>query len=95
MVYGRGDEPIVFEIEAANIGLLYQRDVNSDFGQYDVYIDGEHVRTLNGNFVNGWGNSMEAEELYTSDEAALHRVEVRKNPDSTGDKFTLIGWLVS
>lgn len=91
----KGEEPIVFEIEAANIGLLYQRDVDDDFGQYDIYIDGEHVRTLNGNFVNGWGNSMETEELYTSDEAALHRVEVRKNPDSTGEKFTVIGWLVS
>lgn len=90
-----GDEPIVFEIEAANIGLLYQRDVNDAFGQYDIYIDGELVRTLNGNFVNGWGNSMESEELYTSDEKAVHRVEVRKNPDSTGDRFTVIGWLVS
>lgn len=90
-----GEEPAVFEIEAANIGLLYQRDVDDDFGQYDIYIDGEHVRTLNGNFVNGWGNSMEAEELYTSDEVAIHRVEVRRNPDSTGGKFTVIGWLVS
>lgn len=90
-----GEESIVFEFEAANIGLLYQRDVNDAFGQYDVYIDGEHVRTLNGNFVNGWGNSMETEELYTSDEKTLHRVEVRKNPDSTGNLFTIIGWLVS
>lgn len=90
-----GEEPIVFEIEAANIGLLYQRDVDDAFGQYDIYIDGERVRTLNGNFVNGWGNSMEAEELYTSGQPALHRVEVRKNPDSAGGKFTVIGWLVS
>ena len=90
-----GDEPIVFEIEDASIGLLYQRDVNDAFGQYDIYIDGELVRTLNGNFVNGWGNSMESEELFTSDEKAVHRVEVCKNPDSTGDLFTIIGWLVS
>ena len=90
-----GEESIVFEIEAANIGILYQRDVDDAFGQYDVYIDGEHVRTLNGCFVNGWGNSMEAEELYTSDEKTLHRVEVRRNPDSAGDKFNVIAWLVS
>lgn len=85
----------MFEIEASSIGLLYQRDVNDAFGQYDIYIDGELVRTLNGNFVNGWGNSMESEELYTSDEKTIHRVEVHKNPDSTGDRFTIIGWLVS
>lgn len=90
-----GDEAIVFEIEAANIGILYQRDVNDAYGQYDVYIDGEHVRTLNGNFVNGWGNSMAEDEIYTSDEPATHRVEVRKSPDSEGDLFTIIAWLVS
>lgn len=90
-----GDEAIVFEIEAANIGILYQRDVNDAYGEFDVYIDGGHVRTLNGNFVNGWGNSMAEDELYTSDEPALHRVEVRKSPDSTGDLFTIIAWLVS
>ena len=38
---------------------------------------------------------MEAVELYVSEEAALHRVEVRKNPDSTGDLFTILCWLVS
>lgn len=90
-----GEESIVFEIEASNIGLLYQRDVDDTFGVYDVYIDGEYVRSLNGNFVNGWGNSMETEELYISDEKRLHRVEVRRNPDSAGKKFTVIGWLVS
>lgn len=90
-----GDEAIVFEIEAANIGILYQRDVNDAYGQFDVYIDGEHVRTLNGNFVNGWGNSMAEDEIYTSDEPAIHRVEVKKSPDSAGDLFTIIAWLVS
>lgn len=90
-----GDEAIVFEIEAANIGILYQRDVNDAFGQYDIYIDGERVRTLDGNFVNGWGNSMAEDEIYVSDEPAVHRVEVRKSPDSSGDLFTIIAWLVS
>lgn len=90
-----GEEAIVFDIEAANIGILYQRDVNDAYGQFDIYIDGEHVRTLNGNFVNGWGNSMAEEEIYTSDESAMHRVEVIKSPDSAGDLFTIIAWLVS
>lgn len=90
-----GDEAIVFEIEAANIGILYQRAVDDAYGQYDIYIDGERVRTLNGNFVNGWGNSMAEDEIYVSDEPAVHQVEVRKSPDSTGDLFTIIAWLVS
>lgn len=67
-----GGEAIVFEIEAANIGMLYQRDVDAAFGLYDVYIDGERVRSLNGYFEDGWGNSMEAVELYVSEIGRAH-----------------------
>ncbi len=90
-----GDDPIVFEIEAANIGLMYQHTVNDAYGQFDLYIDGECVRTVNGNFENGWGDAIETVELYTSEEVTTHTVEVRKKEDSTGDLFTIIGWLVS
>lgn len=90
-----GDEPIVFEIEAASIGLIYQRTTDGSYGQFDIYIDGECVRTLDGNFENGWGSATETVELYTSEETAIHTVEIRKNADSTGDQFTIIGWLVS
>lgn len=90
-----GDEPIVFEIEAASIGLIYQRTTDGSYGQFDIYIDGECVRTLDGNFENGWGSATETVELYTSEEAAVHTIEIKKNADSTGDQFTVIGWLVS
>lgn len=90
-----GEEAIVFEVEAAAIGLIYQRTVTGDYGQFDVYVDGTCVRTLDGNFPGGWGTAMETEEIYASDEKALHRVEIRRNPDSTGDLFTVIGLLVS
>lgn len=90
-----GDEPIVFEIEAASIGLIYQRTTDGSYGQFDIYIDGECVRTIDGNFENGWGSATETVELYTSEETAVHTIEVKKNADSTGDQFTVIGWLVS
>lgn len=90
-----GDEPIVFEIEAASIGLIYQRTTDGSYGQFDIYIDGECVRTLDGNFEDGWGSATETVELYTSEEAAVHTIEIRKNPNSTGDQFTIVGWLVS
>lgn len=90
-----GEEAIVFEVEAANIGMLYQRTVDGTYGQFDVYIDGECVRTVDGNFVNGWGSATAEMELYTSNEVAFHRIEVRKNADSTGDLFTILGWLIS
>lgn len=90
-----GEDAIVFEVEAANIGIAYQKSTDNTYGQYEVYVDGEYVRTLDGYFKNGWGDSLQPEEVYCSDEAALHTIEIRKAQDSTGDKFAIIALLVS
>ena len=90
-----GGEGIIFEIEASLIGLVYQREVNKEYGKFDVYVDGVAVRTLDGNFENGWGSAIEAVEIYSSDETVMHTVEIRKSADSEGELFTLIGLLVS
>ena len=90
-----GEEPLVFQVEASNIGLVYQRTTNGTYGQFDVYVDGVLVRTLDGNFRDGWGSAVESTEVYASDETAVHTLEIKKSPDSTGDIFTLIGVLLS
>lgn len=90
-----GEEGIVFEVEASHIGLVYQREVNKDYGKFDIYVDGVAVRTLDGNFENGWGSATEAVEIYSSDETAMHTLEIRKSADSEGELFTLIGLLIS
>lgn len=90
-----GEEPIVFEVEAANIGIAYQRTTDGTYGQYEVYIDGEYVYTLDGNFKNGWGSTLQPDEVYVSDEPAMHTIEIRKKEGSTGDKFAIIALLIS
>lgn len=90
-----GEESIVFEVEAANIGIAYQRSTDGTYGQYEVYIDGEYVRTLDGNFSNGWGSTLQPDEVYVSDEPATHTIEIRKAADSTGDFFAIIALLIS
>ncbi|MBQ7776949.1 MAG: SGNH/GDSL hydrolase family protein [Lachnospiraceae bacterium] len=90
-----GDEAIVFEVEAANIGIAYQRSTDGSYGQYEVYVDGEYAATLDGYFKNGWGSTLQPDEVYLSDEPALHTIEIRKAADSTGDLFAIIALLVS
>jgi len=90
-----GDEAIVFEVEATNIGIAYQRTIAGTYGQYEVYIDGEYIRTLDGNFKNGWGDTLQPDEVYTSDAPAKHTIEIRKAPDSTGDLFAIVALLIS
>lgn len=91
-----GQESIIFEnVEAANIGICFQRTTDGTYGQYDVYVDGELVKTLDGDFKNGWGSAIESVEVYVSDEPALHTIEIKKTPESTADLFTVLRLLVS
>ncbi len=90
-----GDGGIVFETSFQRLGLLYYRTVDGKSGQFDVYVDGERVATLNGDFSGGWGNCADAREVYSSDAVEAHTVEIRKAPDSTGDSFTILGLMVA
>ncbi len=90
-----GEESIIFEVEAANIGIAYQRTTSGTYGQYEVYIDGEYAKTLDGNFKNGWGDTLQPDEVYVSDAPAKHTIEIRKAADSTGDLFAIVALLIS
>lgn len=90
-----GEEGIVFSVEAANIGIMYQRFVNGTGGQYEVWIDGEYSMTLDADFTGGWGDAIETTEVYSSPEKAPHTVELRKKEESQGSVFALLGLLVS
>lgn len=88
-----GEEAIIFEVEAQNIGLVYHKVANQGYGMADVYVDDVLVVTLDGEYEYG-GNS-ESVEIYTSDEIAKHTIRIEKHPGAESGKFTLIGLLVS
>lgn len=90
-----GEEGIRFTVEAANIGIMYQKFTNGSGGQFAVYIDDEYCMTLNADFPGGWGDAIETTEVYSSSEKAVHTIEIRKKEDSTGSVFALLGLLVS
>ncbi|MBR5371760.1 MAG: SGNH/GDSL hydrolase family protein [Oscillospiraceae bacterium] len=85
---------IVFEVHAANIGILFQRTTDGKSGQYEVLVDGEKTAVLNGNFPNGWGNYAEAQEVYAGTDGP-HTVTLKRSADSSADGFGLIGLLLS
>jgi hypothetical protein len=74
---------------------MFYRTVDGMSGQFDVYVDGSYMRTLDGNFKGGWGNFAETVEILKGNEKQLHRIEIRKSENSTGDVFTLVGLLIS
>lgn len=78
-----------------NLGILYYATVDGKSGQFEIYVDGEAVRTIDADFSGGWGNAINGTEVYTSDEAAEHTITIKKAVDSAGDVFDLLGFLVS
>lgn len=92
-----GEESIVFEVEAANIGIMYRKMINGTGGQYEVYVDGVNVMTLDADFSGGWGNYQETTEVFADPNGSrqLHRLEIKKKEGSTGDAFALLGLLIS
>jgi lysophospholipase L1-like esterase len=90
-----GEESIVFEVTAKNIGIMYYKTTNGTGGQYEVYIDGEYSGKLDADFSGGWGNHAETAEVYSSKEAAAHTIEIKKSDTSTGAFFGLLGLLIS
>lgn len=90
-----GEGGIVFEADFQRLGVLFYKTVDGQSGQFDVFVDGERVATLDADFSGGWGNCAEAREVYSSDAAGQHTVEIRKSPDSTGDVFTILGLMAA
>lgn len=90
-----GDEGIIFEVEAQNIGIMFYKTVDGKNGQFDVNIDGEFAWKLDANFSGGWGNYAETVEVYRSAEKKKHQIEIKKADDSTGDVFSILGLLIS
>lgn len=92
-----GDGQLKFELEFANFGITYFKSVDGDFGEAEIYVDGQCVKVLDGNFPGGWGNYGQSDEVYTSDTSALHEVSIRVKPGENGKtmKFGVLALLVS
>ena len=90
-----GEESIVFSVEAANIGVMYQKMTNGTGGQFEVYVDGEYAMTLDSDFTGGWGDYGETVEVYSSGEKAIHTVEFRKVEGTSEVAFAILALMVS
>ncbi len=80
-----GNEPFKMTLTCKNL-LLNCKQSGSDYGNADVYVDGEKIMTVNG--AGGWGNS-NVVLLIDEKEAAEHTVEIRMAEGDEGKNFTI------
>ena len=76
----------------SRLGILYTRTTDGESGTCDVYVDGEKIASVDGDFPGGWGNYHATAELYAADTEATHTVTL-KMADPT-KKFILIRLLM-
>lgn len=90
-----GDGQIVFQVTCRNLGILFWRSTGSDYGQYEVWVDGAFKATLNAEFQDGWGNYAYSQEIFVSEEETEHTVMIKKAENSVGDDFVLLRLMLS
>lgn len=90
-----GNGNLVLKIKCRNLGILFWRSTSSSYGNYEVWVDGEHVATLQGEFPGGWGNYAQSQEVFSSDEEAEHTVIIKKAENSVGDDFAVLRLMIS
>ena len=90
-----GNGNLVFKVKCKNLGILFWRSTSSSYGNYEVWVDGVSVATLQGEFPGGWGNYAQSQEVFTSDADAEHTVIIKKADNSKGDDFTVLRLMIS
>ncbi len=93
--YGtEANDPLTFSFTGKALFIVYKDTKNSTYGSVDVFIDGEHVRTLNANTDDGWNNPV-TELIWDTSETAEHEVEIRMTDDTVGKAFEIMCFGIS
>lgn len=84
-----------FETECKCLGFFYLKKVDGKGGKYDVYVDGERKGTLDADFMGGWGNYGETQQILISKDSEKHTVEIKLAEGSTNTSLTILGIMES
>lgn len=84
-----GEESFRMTLTCKNLMLDYKTANNTEFGEAEVFIDGELKMTLNGYSSGGWNNS-NVVLLIDEKEASEHTVEIHMKEGQEDKSFTIL-----
>ncbi len=95
----RPGQSISFTVEAANIGVIYERKSNGRMGRAQVQVDDLESVELEGHFTANWEGYPAGELIAANLEEGKHRVTItfmsEHYPDSTGELFKVCAIMAS
>ena len=86
---------MTFEVEAKNIGLVYNKAVSKKYGIAKITVDGEEVAQIDADFTGGWGSYACSQEVYRSEETAKHTVTIEIVNGDEKPYFQIYSLLIS
>ena len=81
-------------MEFKNLGIAYLKTTDGLTGSVSIFVDGNEVLPVTGDFVDGWGDYAAANEIYDSDQTAKHIVTVTVD-EGEAKNFQILCWLLS
>ena len=84
-----GSESFVLKAECRSFLLAYKKTTESSFGEVEILVDGQVVKTVNGKEAGGWNNPYTL-VLLNEDEVGEHTLEVRMAAGSEDKEFTIL-----
>lgn len=82
-----GNESLKFEATCKNLLLAYRSVNDESYGEIDIYVDGQKVKTINGN-TGSWGQSV-TDLIFADKTAKRHAIEIKMAEGSETKKFTV------
>lgn len=84
-----GGESFKMTLDCKNLLLVYKSSSLPSFGNADVYIDGELVRTISSNNGGGWNNPFTI-LLLNEDKSAKHDIEIKMAEGHEDKEFSIL-----
>lgn len=89
--HGVGDDTIQLKVNASAFFVIYRRNKNDSMGSFDVYINGEKVKTVNTCQSDGWGEAF-SEQVIKFQTAKEMDIEIRCAEGSEDKEVQILGF---
>lgn len=89
--YNGGSDPIRLNVTANSISVIIRRNNSSGYGSFDVYLDGNKLKTISTNQSDGWGEAY-AEQIIKYQSLHDMEIEIYPSEGSEDKSISLLGF---
>lgn len=89
-----GSEPMKLSVNANAFFVIYKRNKSDSYGAFDVYLNGEKLKTVNTDQKDGWGEAF-SEQIIKYQSVKDMEIEIRPAEGSEDKSIEILGFAFS